>query len=417
MKFKVLVVDDESSMRSTVAEVLESEGFLVVQASDGREALERVKGEPFDAVVMDVRMPHMDGLQALARIKSIAPEIPVVILTGYGNVKTAVQALQLGAATMLEKPFDNADLVRTVNQAVSGESGGRRPGVIQDDLARQLKGTGRTAMMEEDRLKRRAKTWTGWIVGVGSTAAFIWMLWWGYWAWGWPTKTWSVTFEHPSSLVWEGKTFWVADWVSQEVVQQEIPPRIPWMNRWSPMGNRIHVAAVIKMPGHQWTGLACGSTLVYGCDSQSKKIFRLNKNEGWREVDAVPSPGPNPTGLSWDGAFLWSCDAATRLAYQHQDDDSLTVLATYPLPAKRPLGLVVLSHEAWSFDADQNVVYQHLRDAKLSVVKKYRLPDALKKEVAATFAVREGVLWLLFEGRPSMMAVKLSVLKEEALVL
>jgi len=356
----------------------------------------------------------LDGIQALSRMKSIAPHIPVVIVTGYGTTKTAVQAMQLGAATLLEKPFDNDELVETVRRVMAE---GGQPHVL-------AKGTLESQVAGSARMKRPVKKtlqWTTvvkWMGAVCLAAAVIGgPAWFVRRTWGWQTKTWPVTFSHPSSMAWEGAECWVTDWVSQEVLRVTIPPKFRWPFLPPPLGETVQVMSAVKLSGHHLTGVACSSSFVFICDPQKRRILRYQKDAFLTAVSEAPSPGPNPSGLCWDGSTLWSCDAATKSAYIHMDNEALTVKETFLLPGKRPIGVAVMAKEVWSVDADHNIVYRHLRDAKLSVVKRYRLPAEIAKEVIAAFTIHDGVLWLVVEGRTVMIAVKLSALKEERVVL
>jgi len=105
-KTKILVVDDEESHRIMLRAVLKDEGYEVAEAADGSEAVRAVEQEPFDLVLLDVRMKTMDGIEALNEIRKISPLIPVLIMTAYASVKTAVEALKAGAFDYLTKPLD-----------------------------------------------------------------------------------------------------------------------------------------------------------------------------------------------------------------------------------------------------------------------------------------------------------------------
>ena len=102
----ILVVDDDEHMGFTFKEVMTSEGYRVVMARDGLEALERVKADHLDLVLMDVRMPKMDGIEALKQMVNIVPDLPVIMVTAFGSKDIAVEALKLGAYDYFTKPVD-----------------------------------------------------------------------------------------------------------------------------------------------------------------------------------------------------------------------------------------------------------------------------------------------------------------------
>ena len=94
MKPTILVAEDESLLRKILTGLFEAEGYRVVAAATGREALERFGAEPVDLVVTDIRMPEIEGLELLDRLKRVDPEVPVVIMTAFSSVESAVAALQ-----------------------------------------------------------------------------------------------------------------------------------------------------------------------------------------------------------------------------------------------------------------------------------------------------------------------------------
>jgi DNA-binding NtrC family response regulator len=122
---KILLVDDELPFVSTVAKRLSRMGFEVAVAHDGEDALRSLHDDPdIDVVVLDIRMPVMDGLQALAELKRRGSSTPVIILTGHGTVELAIKGMKLGAFDYLTKPCELETLVRRVEQAVAQRRSG-----------------------------------------------------------------------------------------------------------------------------------------------------------------------------------------------------------------------------------------------------------------------------------------------------
>jgi two-component system response regulator HydG len=110
MKPKILVVDDERSHRLMIEAVLSAEGYDIAQADSGQTAIDAVAEKFYDLVIMDIRMPELGGIEALQKIKTISPGIPIVIMTAYASVGTAVDALKSGASDYLTKPLDIEEL-------------------------------------------------------------------------------------------------------------------------------------------------------------------------------------------------------------------------------------------------------------------------------------------------------------------
>ncbi len=117
-KAKILVVDDEPSQRKMLQANLSLDGYDVYEADDGKTAISRVSEEFFDLILMDNRMSQLDGIEALKQIKKISPGIPVIIITAYASVETAIEALQSGAHDYLTKPLDIDELRIKVQQTL-----------------------------------------------------------------------------------------------------------------------------------------------------------------------------------------------------------------------------------------------------------------------------------------------------------
>jgi two-component system nitrogen regulation response regulator NtrX len=118
MAVTVLVVDDEQSIRASLSGVLMDEGFSVLKAEDGHMALEMVKQEVPEVILLDIWMPGIDGIETLNRIKSRYPEIQVIMISGHGTIETAVKATKLGAFDFIEKPLSLDKVVLTINHAL-----------------------------------------------------------------------------------------------------------------------------------------------------------------------------------------------------------------------------------------------------------------------------------------------------------
>lgn len=114
----ILVVDDDPGHRATLKTVLKSWNYSISEAADGQAAVERVTETPFDLVLMDVRMAAMDGIDALKRIKSYNPAVPIIIMTAYSSVESAVEAMKAGAYDYLTKPLDFDELRLTIERAL-----------------------------------------------------------------------------------------------------------------------------------------------------------------------------------------------------------------------------------------------------------------------------------------------------------
>ncbi len=117
-KISLLVADDDTAHRTMLRKLLSGWGYAITEADDGGSAVEAVRRQPFDLILMDIRMIKVSGLMALTEIKAFNPAIPVVIMTAYASVETAVEALKKGAYDYLTKPLDFDELRLTLERAV-----------------------------------------------------------------------------------------------------------------------------------------------------------------------------------------------------------------------------------------------------------------------------------------------------------
>ncbi len=136
----LLVADDDPAVRQSLERMLTREGYRVLLASDGQAALERLQAGGIDVVLSDLKMPGLTGLDLLRAVKIVAPEVDVIMLTAFGTVEEAVKAMKEGASDFLTKPFQRAQLIRVINQALERRALIEQNRALQrrlDDLLRQ----------------------------------------------------------------------------------------------------------------------------------------------------------------------------------------------------------------------------------------------------------------------------------------
>lgn len=120
----VLIVDDEPFARQALSEWLRRKNFRVIEADDGRQAMERIRKDEPDIIISDMVMPGMDGLQLLKEAKTVRADVPFLMVTGYPSHSSAVKAIQQGASDYLAKPFTPEELTRRVNRTLLQKSAG-----------------------------------------------------------------------------------------------------------------------------------------------------------------------------------------------------------------------------------------------------------------------------------------------------
>ena len=134
MEAKVLLVDDEKDFLETLSNRLEMRGLKVSAVTSGEQAVTEAKAQEFDAIVVDLSMPGIDGLETLKRIKADNPNAEIIMLTGHGSVASGVEAMKLGAGDFLQKPVELSELMSKI-----GEAKGKRMLVLQKQSQEELR--------------------------------------------------------------------------------------------------------------------------------------------------------------------------------------------------------------------------------------------------------------------------------------
>ena len=118
----ILVIDDERAIRNTLSDILSLEGFTVDVAIDGAEGAKKIKDTNYDCILCDIKMPRMDGLEVLQIARQERPDTPFIVISGHGNIETAVDAVKKGAYDYISKPPDLNRLLITIRNAMDKKS-------------------------------------------------------------------------------------------------------------------------------------------------------------------------------------------------------------------------------------------------------------------------------------------------------
>jgi DNA-binding NtrC family response regulator len=163
MSARVLVVDDEPSIRTVLSAQLRRQGHDVVAAEDGQAAVDMLSKQPVDAVITDLRMPRLDGIGLVRWVRHERPEIPVIVITAFGTVESAVDALKQGAFDYVTKPFDQDELRATLDDALQARLAPAEAAPSGDDEEGDLKDYVRrhTARLERHRIRQVLELETG----------------------------------------------------------------------------------------------------------------------------------------------------------------------------------------------------------------------------------------------------------------
>jgi two-component system nitrogen regulation response regulator NtrX len=149
----ILIIDDEKAIRKTLSEILSYEGYKIDEAGDGEEGLRKFNGNNYDVVLCDIKMPKMDGIEFLEKAREINPDVPVIVISGHGNIETAVEAVKKGAYDYISKPPDLNRLLITLRNAMDKQKLVTETKVLKRKVARVQEMVG-----SSDQLKKMKAT-------------------------------------------------------------------------------------------------------------------------------------------------------------------------------------------------------------------------------------------------------------------
>lgn len=354
---RVIVVDDEADMRMALRLFLERGGHTVEEAENGEQALEKIAGGNYDLATLDMRMPGLDGVQTLTRLRQTHPKLPVLMVTGYGSVDNTAEVMAQGANGVISKPFQHQDLRDAMAKAGVGWAAESSPSLGSASF--------------------RLPRWVWGVLGGLVLLAGI-----GYYE-GWFTnRDFKLAYSNPVDMSWKDNKLWVGDWFTQSIYIHDI----------SKTG-----APIVKtyyLPDVHVTGIAVAGDRLYTSDAWAHKIRRHKFDEYLTPEKVIDSPGPSPTSLFFDGKYLWSIDSKLAMIYQHRLDDALTVIAQYKAPGTSPVGFFRDDQFAWVSDSKTRLLYKLRLDDQLSVLEAFTV-DALEArgEPLSCFRWVDGDLW------------------------
>jgi len=157
---RILIIDDEKSIRRTLREILEYENFKVEEAADGLEGLTLVQKEKFDIILCDIKMPKMDGMEALDKFMDANVDAPIIMISGHGNIETAVEAVKKGAYDFIQKPLDLNRLLVTIRNALDKSNLVSETKTLRKKISKTFEMIGESSVIKEikDMIERVAPT-------------------------------------------------------------------------------------------------------------------------------------------------------------------------------------------------------------------------------------------------------------------
>ena len=364
---KILIMDDEPGLRNIVFNIVKPLGHPVFTSEDGHQAIEVARRENPDIALLDIRVPDMDGLEVLAELKKINPNIKAIMLSGFGDVESAVFALKQGAFDYISKPFKVEDVIKTVNKAISAIAGGQSQ-ASQVATAANAPAAPAAASLEIKTGKEKAassmpnKALIGAIAGgvlIVAAAAFFFLKT-GTLS-GARAETYTIPYSNPIGMCWIKPYLWVSDWVVGNIYQHNNDAT-------------LSIVSVYKTNNSQPTGLAFDGESLWTCSSVEKRIYKHKMDKNLTVEAIFATQNSSPAGLYFDGANLWVLDTSAAKIYKHKMDETLSIVNVFDSPAVNPCGMFRDGEFFYIGDYKTSRIYK-VSVNDFSVREVYSLPD------------------------------------------
>lgn len=170
---RILVVDDEPAVTKSCRRILAGRDDEIQTTQSGREGLRRALSEHFDLVMADLRMPDLDGMELVRRLRSKRPQTAVIILTGYGSVPSAVEAAKLGVSDYIEKPFTPDEITQAVDRALTAAAESAKPWIEADQVRKVLRLAARDRAFAQRLLHQGSRVLSGFALSPPAEAAIV----------------------------------------------------------------------------------------------------------------------------------------------------------------------------------------------------------------------------------------------------
>ncbi|MGD9643537.1 MAG: sigma-54-dependent transcriptional regulator [Elusimicrobiales bacterium] len=378
---RILIVDDEPDMRLAVRNVLKLRGYEIAEAGDGPAALAIARESRPDLVLLDMRLPGMDGIEVLEGLKKIDDTVPVVMITGYGHIQSAVDVMKLGASEYLQKPFENAQLVETVKRFVQGPA--RRPAPKPQPRPEPAPRPAAAPVPAPAPPAAKKSLFY-------PLAAALAVLLAAFGVYRLASGSLNDYYrEYPgapaniSALVWSGGKLFAGDWLAQSVYL------------YSAGEDGLRQEQAFPLDKTHISGLAAAGDVLYVADSWRKVIEARRLAPGLPLIASFPAPG-KVSALFYDGEYLWTCDSSGN-AVLRRPDSELTPAVSFRLPEK-PDQIFKDKDYLWTAVSSTGKVYRHKLDDSLSLDAVFTLKTARPGYPLSAFAWREGRFWFARDG-------------------
>jgi len=374
---KILIMDDEPGLRNIVFNMLKPLGYPLFTAEDGHQAIEIAKRELPDLAMLDMRVPDMDGLEALAELRKINPKIKAIMLSGFGDVESAINALKKGANEYISKPFKVDEVLAAVHKAIGiiNQEGGGAVAAPQAIPVPQQK----VAIPEPKRAapppapipRPRGEDQPGASIGIPkkvvTMALFAGLLailvGGGFFAWkkgligGASSETFTIPYNNLSGVSIIRPYLWITDSLTGNIYKH---------NRDA----SLSIDSIYKTANTQPSGITSDGQTIWTCSAAKQRIYK-HKMDNALTIEAIFATASNPSSIYYDSGYLWVLDTAASKIYKHKTDENLSPQGEYSSPVANPCGMF------------RNGEYFYIGDAKAGKISKVSVSDFAVSEVYA----------------------------------
>lgn len=383
---KILVVDDEAGMRQVMLNVLKPEGHQLFSAEDGAQAIEKAKAEKPNLVMLDMRLPDMDGLEILTEIKKILPETTVIMLSGFGDVESAVGAIKQGAFDYISKPFKVNEVIRQVRKGL---------GQPCPADAAAMRGASYPAVSKKASVLKIISTIVLALVVLGGIGFGVYT----FLSSRVLDAQYTVPYSNPTSIAYDGSHIWVTDWVTQSFYMHNVD-------------KMFSMAQTFYLQDSHPTGISFDGDYVWSSNSWESIVFKHKLDKSLTVIETYQTPGPEPSGLYWDGVYLWICDIGQAKIYKTRvTNEGLSTIAVYESPGNNPVGLFSDGQYYWVGDSETNRIYR--LDENFLVLGVYIVSQFEQKEKRLSAIGWDGkTIWVCSDESQEIYRVAFKSLKK-----
>ncbi|OGS10690.1 MAG: hypothetical protein A2339_07830 [Elusimicrobia bacterium RIFOXYB12_FULL_50_12] len=391
---KILIMDDEPALRNVVYNMVKPLGHPLFTAEDGKQAIEIGAREVPDLALLDMRVPDMDGLEVLAELKKINPNIKCIMLSGFGDVETAVSSIKQGAFDYISKPFKIDEVLKVVNKAL-----GAVPAQGQAAAAAAAPASKPQAAVSAPAAAKKPLP-KGILIGAGAALliALAVIFGRGLFSSG-AVQEFAIPYANPTGISSIGQNLWVTDWVMGNIYQHN-------------KDAKLSIASVYKSANSQPTGLTYDGEKLWTCSSIEKRIYRHNMDASLTVEAIFATSGGNPSGLYFDGANLWVLDSEAAKIYKHKMDETISMIGTFDSPAINPCGMFKSGENFFIGDYKTGRIYKvSVKDFSVSDV--YEIPYFVKNNYKLAGITSDGkTLWASADGIGKIFNFSFNSMKE-----